>query len=562
MPSFFVTMESMPLTSNGKLDRKALPKPDGDRPALESGYVAPSTNAEQALVAIWEEVLNVRPIGVHDNFFSLGGDSIRSIRVRAFAEKQGIRFAVKDLFQHATVHELSRVASAGDVAPLIRLGPLALLAESDRTRIAAIPEIEDAFPVTKMQGGMLFHMALEPESAVYHNLNTFNIETDLQLALFRETLARCAARHEMLRTSFDLTSFSEPLQLVHRAATIPFAAVDFSQLPAGEQDVAWSAWVASEKMNKFDFRNPPLARVTAVFFGGDAWRITLTEHHAIMDGWSVASLMTEVFATYFALVRGEAPASEPIAASNADYVALERAALESDEHRAWFAKVLDEVVALPVAGWNALWQVEEAAGMKTHRVLLPVEVSDSLRTLARGLGVPIKSIALAAHLSVLALFTANRDVTTGYVTNGRPETADGERLLGLFLNTLPVRARTGVGTWRDLIADVFAYEQQLMTRRHYPFAQLQKERGGAPLFHTVFNYIHFHVYQQLASIREMNLTGGTFFEETNFELSTIFGVDPTGSRMMVTLEYDSAVFASAQIDAIGRAYLEAFETIT
>ena len=100
-----------------------------------------------------------------------------------------------------------------------------------------------------------------------------------------------------------------------------------------------------------------------------------------------------------------------------------------------------------------------------------------------------------------------------------------------------------------------------MTRRHYPLAQLQKERGGEPLFHTVFNYIHFHVYQQLAGIGEMTLTGGSFFEETNFELSTIFGVDPTGSRMMITLEYDSAVFAAAQMDAMGRAYLEALEAM-
>lgn len=103
-----------------------------------------------------------------------------------------------------------------------------------------------------MQAGMLFHMAMEPESAVYHNLNTFNIAAELQPALFQDTLARCAARHEMLRTSFDLPTFSEPLQLVHR-----------HHLAAREQEAAWNAWVANEKASKFGFRT---ARLTAVFF--------------------------------------------------------------------------------------------------------------------------------------------------------------------------------------------------------------------------------------------------------------------------------------------------------
>ena len=116
VPSFFVSMEAMPLTSNGKLDRKALPAPDGDRPDLESGYVAPSSDAERALVAIWEDVLNVRPVGIHDNFFSLGGDSIRSIRVRALAAEQGILFSLRQLFQTTTIHLLAREAESA--APL------------------------------------------------------------------------------------------------------------------------------------------------------------------------------------------------------------------------------------------------------------------------------------------------------------------------------------------------------------------------------------------------------------------------------------------------------------
>ena len=121
VPSFFVSMEAMPLTSNGKLDRKALPAPDGDRPDLESGYVAPSSDAERALAAIWEDVLNVRPVGIHDNFFSLGGDSIRSIRVRALAAEQGILFSLRQLFQTTTIHLLAREAESA--APLAATRP-------------------------------------------------------------------------------------------------------------------------------------------------------------------------------------------------------------------------------------------------------------------------------------------------------------------------------------------------------------------------------------------------------------------------------------------------------
>lgn len=138
----------------------------------------------------------------------------------------------------------------------------------------------------------------------------------------------------------------------------------------------------------------------------------------------------------------------------------------------------------------------------------------------------MKSVLLAAHLRVLSFLTGRSDIITGLVVNGRPEQEDGERILGLFLNTLLFRLELSGGTWIDLVQKVFAAERELLPFRRYPLAKLQKNFGGQPLFEAAFNFVNFHIYQGLPDFPEVEVLASQVFEATDIPLFADFSVAP------------------------------------
>jgi non-ribosomal peptide synthetase component F len=179
-------------------------------------------------------------------------------------------------------------------------------------------------------------------------------------------------------------------------------------------------------------------------------------------------------------------------------------------------------------------QIEEVGSgvINTTEMKLDESVSEGLRQLARRASVPLKSVLLAAHLRVLSLISGERDVVTGVVFNGRPETTDGERVIGMFLNTLPVRLALDGGTWEDLATATFRVERELLPYRRYPLSQIQRENGGRALFETAFNYVHFHVLEGVARLSDVEVlsTGGA--ADTNFTLMVDYNLRSTSISLL------------------------------
>ncbi|HEX8351635.1 MAG TPA: amino acid adenylation domain-containing protein, partial [Pyrinomonadaceae bacterium] len=562
VPSFFVGLERLPLTPNGKLDRRALPEPEAS--GVAGVYAAPRSAAEEALCEIWRGVLGVERVGIDDNFFELGGDSIRSIQLKARAQQLGLDFDVQQLFRHQTVRELARaVAAAGaDAGAAVRdaardetTEPFGLVAVEDRDGLPTA--VEDAYPLTHLQAGMAFHSEYSPESAIYHDIFSFHLRGPFDAGALRAALARLAARHPALRTSFALNGLSEPLQLVHREVEIPLAVEDLRGLSDGEQEAALDAWMEEEKRRGFDWARPPLLRFHVHLRGADAFQLTLSFHHIILDGWSVASMNTELFRLYFAELSG-APGVETPAPANVfrDFVAAERRTLSTPGARDFWARRLSDATLTPLPRWEAC--ADPAAPREIRLLEIPVaqEVSDGLKRLAGAASAPVKTVLLAAHLRVMALLAGQRDVLTGVVSNGRPERADGERALGLFLNTLPFRLALGGGTWLDLVRETFEAELELLPHRLYPMAEVQRMRGGERLFETMFNYTHFHVYQGLAGFKDLQVLKGKFYQETSLTLSTHCKLELSTGRVNLSLEYDARQLCDAQIQAVAGYYDE------
>jgi amino acid adenylation domain-containing protein len=556
VPAAFELVDALPLTAHGKTDRAALlARP---RSGAESGgeHVAPRTPAEAALAEVWREVLRVERVGVDDNFFALGGDSILSLRVVSGARERGLALSLPQLFRHQTVASLAAaVEDAGeaeDPVPFFRTEPFALVAAEDRARLP--DDVVDAYPLARLQAGMLLHMELTPERPLYHNVDTFTLRKPFRREALEEAARRVAGRHPVLRTGFHLRGFAEPLQLVHREASFQVGVDDLRHLPAAEQAAAVRAHVRAETRRPFDLTRPPLLRFHAHLLDEERFQLTLAECHPILDGWSLTTTLGEIFGLYGALLRGEDPPVEPPpSVSFRDFVALERRTLESPVCREWWERKLAGAVP------ERLPRLARSGAGGPRRLVrwvveLPEEVVEGMRRLEEAASVPRKTVCLAAHLQVMSLLAGSPEVLTGVTSNGRPETADGERVRGLFLNTLPFRHRLPEGSWTEVARSVFAAERELLPFRRYPLAALQEARRGEPLVESAFNYVHFHGLHETLRSEEL---GGVAVEEhadTNFALMAHFGV-AMGGRVNLIIAGDAAALGDELLEALPGCYL-------
>ena len=551
LPAAFAQLEALPLLPSGKVDRRALPAPSADAGTAGRGYVAPSTPEEEVLAAVWSQVLGVERVGIDDNFFALGGDSIRSIQVLARAEQRGLKFTVQQLFRHQTVGELAKfinLSEAGDARRPTR--PFDLAPAGVRARL---PEgVEDAYPLTMAQSGMIFHS--EYRADIYHSIVSQHIRAKIDLGALRAALAQLIERHPMLRTSFDLSAPGEPIQLVHASVEVPLSVADIRHLSVEEQEREVRRWVEEEKGRHFDWASAPLMCFQVHLRGEETFQFSFSAPHAMLDGWSDSLLFTELLGRYVALARGETPPAEPPpVATFRDYVALERQALDSGDCRRYWDETLSgaEATRLPRTAGDGEPRTE------TLTVTTTPEMFQGLRELARLAAVPLKSVLLAAHLKVMSVVCGGRDVMTGMVLNGRPEENDGERIVGLFLNTLPFRMRIPRGSWIDLARETFEAERELLPFRRYPLAQIQKDAGGHPLFETYFDYTHFHVLEKMRGVEGVEVLGNVGNSATNYTLAAFFNLDVASSRIKLSLSFDLGEVSRGQAEAIRASYEQA-----
>ncbi len=532
VPAAFVMLEELPLSPNGKLDRRALPAYNFERTG-EHAFTVAETAEELALVNAWTRVLGVEQISVHDNFFDLGGDSIRCIQVRAETHKQGYDFSVQQLFQHQTISKLGKHLTPFEGgATGVQTQPFSLISEADRVRL---PETaEDAYPLARLQHGMLFHSELSPDTSVYHDILSFHLRTPFAEDTLRESLHVLVSRHPVLRTAFDLVNYEEPLQLVLRSVDVSLSVVDLSELAPEQQEQRLADWVKTEKQNPFEWTRPPYVRFAVFIRSGVDFQFVLSYHHAILDGWSLVSLLTELFTIYSTRLSGGEVVQPPLRALYRDFIALERDAIESPESRNYWDEKLAGAVA---TRWPERDPLSHAAGdMLSYETQFSPEFVDKLREFARSAVVSLKHVLLAAHLRVLSLLSGRSEVLTGLVSNGRPEKADGERVLGLFLNVVPLSLSLAGGTWIDLVQSAQKAEEEMFPFRRYPLAELQHRHDNGSLLEITFNFSHFHAAEALRGFDNLEILGAEAYGRTNFPVGISFTLNPNSSQLLLRLE--------------------------
>ena len=550
VPAAYVWLKELPLTANGKVDRKALPSPD--EAGVEIGkYTEPRTLEEQILCGIWSQVLSMERIGIDDNYFALGGDSIRSLQIITRAAERGLKFRVGDLFLYQTVRTLAQNLENLKIAPEVKAGPFSLIPPEDRRLLPG--DAEAAYPLTRLQAGMVFHRELHPESAVYHDIGTFHVRVPLHDEVLREAIRRVIAGHPTLRTSFDLGSYSQPLQIVHREAPAPLTVSDLTHLEEEAQKAALDEWLEDDKRRVFDITQYPLIRFHVHKRSAETFQFSLSFHHAILDGWSDASMLTEIAETYLRELGGEAFNSPSPQTQLRDFVLLELQAIDSQEHRRFWQERLEDSEFIRVPRWKPI-PITRERGIGYCEVDISDDLSNALKRLALSAAVPIKNVLLAAHMRALAMLSGKTDVTTLLTSVGRPETPDGDRVLGLFLNSTPFRMKLSGGKWRQLVDEAFALETSAVPFRRYPMVEIQKLLGRDQISETGFYFTHFHIYHGLDRFEQFQLLEHYYYEETNINLLANFSVEAFTDKVLFHLTCDQTEIGPEQLAAIAAYY--------
>lgn len=470
VPSAFVTLEALPLTPNGKVDRQALPAPDQKRMELQNAYVPPRTPAEHLLSAIWADILQIEPVGVYDNFFNLGGDSILSIQVIARARNAGLHLTPRHIFQHPTIAELVAVAREG---PLID-------AEQD--------VVMGAVPLTPIQ-----RWFFETEGRDVHHWNQallLQVEQSLDPSSLESAIARLVEHHDALRLRFERTGDGSWEQTnIGTGYQVPVAWVDLSAIPSEAQGTAVER-LAAEFQASLNLAMGPLLRVAYFDLGPSRMgRFLIVIHHLVIDGVSWRILLEDLQRAYEQSELGATPQLPPKTTSFqywaqalAEYAASEEALQELDH---WLTLSQRGVSSLPVDFPDGLNTEACARSVivsldqeRTRELLQEVpsayrtEISDVLLTaLAQALegwtGQPVPLVAMEGHGRESILEDVDVSRTVGWFTSLYPvhvSTQDasgpGEALTGVKeqLRRVPHRG-IGYGILRYLSDDEDAVSQ-------------------------------------------------------------------------------------------------------
>ncbi len=412
-----------------------------------------------------------------------------------------------------------------------------------------LENVADAYPLTPMQEGMLFHALAEPGSDVFENQRTIEVEGELDLAAFRAAWERLVERYDVLRTAFVWDGLDRPLQVVRRSAALEWHEHDWVHLTPDEQSQRFRLLQGEDMQRGFDLQAAPLMRMTMIRMREDGWRWLWTSHHLIADAWSVQVLLDELQAIY-AELRGGPAAQLPGPSSYQGFV---RSVLARDAAR-------DEAFWRPrLAGFTAPHHLEvpglppapNAAGHRAVTVELDAGSSTALRAAAAAEGVTLNSAVLAAWAVQLSRWTRETDVVFGTTTAGREVTVSGvERAVGLFINTLPIRlAVDGKESVADFWRTAQRHQQELYPFEHSSLAAVQRwsdAPAGDPLFESIFVFGN-RPAPALEDTTGLILRSVEFTEHSNYPLAIL--VEPGGS-IQLRFIYDSARFAHGAVESL------------
>ena len=489
IPSFFISIEKLPLTPNGKIDKKALPIPDKEDFTREYHYERPRNKIEEKLVWAWEKALGRKKIGINDNYFELGGDSIKAIQVAAFLSKENLKIQVRDIFQYPVISDLAAHVTEDiystdqntvtDIDPLTAIQTSFLETQKGNQEInhyhqAVINKenVKDIYPLTPMQQGMLFQALYDEDSLEYFNQFSIPLLEEINVRIFEDSWNEVLMRYDNLRAVFITKNVKESMQMILKHQKIDFYFEDIRGMEKSKQKIHINNYQNKDKDHSFDLSKDVLLRVALIQLEKASFQLIFSCHHIIIDGWSIGIIFEDFFTIYFARLANKTPELSTVP-SYKNYILWLMAQDKKKAKNYWnnYLKEYRQPVTLP----HSINTDEHAFLPKEFCFHLDKNLSERLIHLAIKNQVTLSTVIHAIWGILLGKYNQSDDVLFGSVVSGRAQEVKGiDRMVGLFINTVPVRIQMNPKQTTEALLQTIQKNTLFSTNYHYyPLAEIQ-----------------------------------------------------------------------------------------
>ncbi len=542
VPWVIVELKEMPLTANGKLDRKRLPAAVSLSVEAEIEGSLELTPTEEIVLEIWCDVLRLEKVGRDQNFFELGGHSLLATQVVSrVREALGVEIALREVFESPTVAGLAEAVERGagwrlDTRPIERVSR------------------ERELPLSYAQQRLWFIQQLEPESAAYNVAMGMRLAGRLNLASLKQSLGEIARRHEVLRTRFEARE-GRGVQVIEEGGEIELAVWDLSALEGGECEERSREILRNESERPFDLERGPVWRSGLVRMSEQEHVLALSMHHVVSDAWSIGVMVKEFAELYEANERGGKVTLQELPVQYADYAVWQKGWLEGevlDEQLEYWKEHLAGVPALELPTDRRRRPVASHTGA-TVPFELGAELTQQLKELSRREGVTLFMTLLAAFQVVLGRHAVQDDVAIGAPIANRNR-LQTERLIGFFVNQLVLRTcLSGNPTARETLRRVRETTLGAYAHQDIPFEKLVEELapardlGRTPLFQVVFTLQN--VPQENIRVRGLNVSKlGATHRVARFDLT--LSLMEGGDGVSGVAEYATDLYEGSSIERL------------
>jgi amino acid adenylation domain-containing protein len=538
IPTYFVQLESIPLTAHGKVDRKALPPHEAK---TDTGYIAPRNEIEEKLVKIWSEVLNVDEdiIGIDSNFFELGGHSLKAVNLKARLYKEfNLKIRITEIFKTLSIRSLYQLineTAEGKFAPPAPIEPV---------------KEQEYYDISYAQGSLWAAHRIEEDQIAYIIPGSYTFEGNLNREALEKTLETVVKRHEILRTTIPMID-GEPKQKVHGFAESGFRVQHIDLRDRDNPEGTAREIADQEGITPFNLEEGPLLRVKLLQVEDQKYILLFTMHHIAADGWSMIVLLNEVLTLYNVFNKGKENPLPPLRIQYKDYSAWHHQQLKGENLKRlqdyWWSQFSGNIPVLelpldyprgPVKTWKGNF-VE---------LKLDEGVSKGLAAMSQQQGATLFMTLLTAVYTLLYCYTGSEDMVLGTAVSGRDHPDLGNQI-GFYLNMLTLRIRfSGNDSFYSLLNRVKETTLNAMENQLYPFdmlvkdLNLKRDMSRSPLFDVTVHLMNRETGNKSENGLEGVSVGGYGFGTPNSKFDLMFNFWEGKDSISLLLKYNSDLF--------------------
>jgi amino acid adenylation domain-containing protein/FkbH-like protein len=557
VPHTYMLLASLPVTPNGKLDRRALPSPDQQAVLHhQEQFEAPSTPTQEGIARIWCDLLRLPQIGIHDNFFALGGHSLLATRLQSrIRQTFAVEMSVRSLFESPTIALLAQYVEQ-------------LQQETRQERLPALLPVprDTLLPLSFAQERLWFLHQLDPLNTAYHMFNALRLHGPLRINALAQSLRALFLRHEVLHTTF-VQQDTTPVQAIAPEGLAQIPVIDLQHIDPLLQERMLNQFVEQHAQQSFALATGPLLRFAVLRLAEQEHVLLINMHHAISDGWSIGVMVHDLTAFYNAAVAEHSVQLPALPLQYADYAAWQRSWLQShvlqEQLEYWRAQLADmpPTIHLPL---DRLRHSIYNQHNHSHTVLLSHEQAQQLKGVSQQHDVTLFMTLLATLQTVLFRWSGQDDIAIGTVTAGRTH-EEIEALIGCFLNLLVIRAHLAPELrWEQLVSALKTTVLEAYMHQDVPFEKIVEElKPDRTQYHNAFYNVAF-LLQNMPE--EALQADGLTFESLPLPprdalLDLCFVAQETPDGLELICEYDTALFHADTIRVLMDAYQQALQQI-